>query len=151
MKASQLLPNKFKPLGWILLIIGLIIGLFLVATDYESELLTTKVFALFHHSFFHYELSVFTVIDNSIADELTAISIIIGGILVGFSKEKVEDEFIEKLRSDSLKWAILVNYIILFVAIVFIYDFDFLDVLVFNMFTPLLFYIFRFNLLKSRS
>ncbi len=84
-------------------------------------------------------------------DEIISIFIIIGGLIVGFSKEKIEDEFIYKLRNDSLVWAIIFNYIVLLFAIVFVYDFTFFDVLVFNMFTPLLFFIVRFNFLKLKS
>jgi len=71
--------------------------------------------------------------------------------LVGFTKEKVEDEFIYKLRKDSLVWALIFNYAVLIFTIIFVYDFAFFDVLVFNMFTPLVFFVFRFNFLKFKS
>lgn len=150
MKTTYLLSHKFKTYGWILLIIGSILGIVLFIADYESNFLHTRVLALFHDPILG-EKGFFKVIDNSIADELVSLIIIVGGVLVGFSKEKTEDEFIQKLRTDSLIWAIVVNYSILALAIVFVYEFDFFDVLVFNMFTPLLFFIFRFNFLKSRA
>ena len=78
-------------------------------------------------------------------------SAIIGGLLVGFTKEKVEDEFIYKLRNDSLVWAIIFNYMILVFTILFVYEFTFFHVLVFNMFTPLLFFVFRFNFIRLKS
>ncbi len=80
-----------------------------------------------------------------------ALAIIIGGLLVGFTKEKVEDEFIYKLRKDSLVWAIIFNYAVLIFTIIFVYSLTFFDVLVFNMFTPLIFFIVRFNFLKHKS
>ncbi len=43
------------------------------------------------------------------------------------------------------------NYSVLLIAILFVYDFAFFDVLVFNMFTPLIFFILRFNFLKLKS
>ena len=92
----------------------------------------------------------FKIVENSVIDEIIAIAIIVGGLLVGFSKEKVEDEFIYKLRKDSLVWAIIFNYVILLLAIIFVYDFTFFDILVFNMFTPIIFFVVRFNFLKGR-
>ena len=152
MKTNYLLPNKYKLFGWILFIMGLIGGIYLVGTDYESDVLNLKVFALYYDGTFFTENSgFFKIIENSIVDELVSIAIIIGGLVVGFTREKVEDEFIYKLRKDSLVWAIIANYIILLLTIIFVYNFTFFDVLVFNMFTPLLFFIIRFNFLKLKS
>lgn len=154
MKTNYLLPNKYKTIGWILFIIGLIAGIFLYTCEYESDALTIKVLSLYFDPFIigiQEEASFFKIIENSIVDELAALAIIIGGLIVGFSKEKIEDEFIYKLRKDSLVWAIIFNYVVLILAIVFVYDFTFFDVLVFNMFTPLIFFIVRFNFLKRKS
>ena len=151
MKTNYLLPNKYKTVGWILFIIGLIGGIFIYLSDYESDALTVNVLSVYNESFLGSEKGFFQIIENSILDELIALAIITGGLLVGFSKEKVEDEFIYKLRKDSLVWAIIFNYAVLILTIVFVYDLAFFDVLVFNMFTPLLFFIFRFNFLKHKS
>lgn len=152
MKTNYLLPYKYKTFGWILLLIGIIVGFSLVLTDYESDFLNVKVLAIFNDDgIFNDHKGFFKIINNSILDELVAIAIIIGGLLVGFSKEKIEDEFIYKLRKDSLVWAIIFNYMVLLVTVIFVYGFTFFDVLVFNMFTPLLFFIIRFNFLKIKS
>lgn len=87
---------------------------------------------------------------GGIFDELVSVFIIVGGFLVGFTKEKIEDEFIYKLRKDSLVWALIVNYSILLVAILFVYDMTFLHILFFNMFTTLVFFVIRFTVLKSK-
>lgn len=154
MKTNYLLPNKYKPLGWILLVLGIIGGIFVIIEDYESDILRIQVLAIIiENNFLKPEdgYSYFKFLTNDIIDELSSIFIIIGGLIIGFTKEKVEDEFIYKLRKDSLVWALIVNYIILIIAIIFIYTFTFFDVLVFNMFTPLLFFIIRFNFLKHKS
>tara|TARA_R110000868_G_scaffold203572_1_gene451437 strand:- start:1528 stop:1995 length:468 start_codon:yes stop_codon:yes gene_type:complete len=150
MKMHYLLPNKYKTIGWILFILGLIGGVFLFMTDYESDALTVKVLSIYNNDF-GTDYGFFKLIENSIVDELASLAIIIGGLLVGFTKEKVEDEFIYKLRKDSLVWAIIANYIILMLTIIFVYSLTFFDVLVFNMFTPLIFFIVRFNFLKLKS
>ena len=152
MKTNYLLPNKYKTVGWILFITGIFSGLFLVFNEYESDALTIKVLSIYNgQSIIGNHQGFFKFIENSIVDELITIAIIIGGLLVGFSKEKIEDEFIYKLRKDSLVWALIFNYVILLFATLFIYDFAFFDVLVFNMFTPLVFFVFRFNFLKFKS
>ncbi len=97
------------------------------------------------------DLQLFEIIETGISSELASIAIIVGGLIVGFSKEKIEDEFIYKLRKDSLVWAIIFNYFILTLTIIFIYDLSFFHVLIYNMFTPLLFFIIRFNFLKLKS
>lgn len=154
MKADYLISNRYKIPGWILLISGLIVGVFLMLSEFESEVLKTKVLAIYNDNTIFSndeDAGFFKIIENSILDEIIALAIIIGGLLVGFSKEKVEDEFIYKLRKDSLVWAIIFNYIVLMFAIIFIYEFTFFDVLVYNMFTPLLFFIIRFNFLKAKA
>ena len=120
--------------------------------EYETDALTINVLSIYNgNSIFGSGGGFFKIIENSILDELISLAIIIGGLIVGFSKEKIEDEFIYKLRKDSLVWALLFNYMVLVFAILFIYDFTFFDVLVFNMFTPLIFFIVRFNFLKHKS
>ncbi len=151
MKTNYLLPNKYKTVGWILFILGLIGGIFIYLSDYESDALTVNVLSIYSESFIESEKGFFQITENSILDELIALAIIAGGLLVGFTREKVEDEYIYKLRKDSLVWAIIFNYAILILTIIFVYELAFFDVLVFNMFTPLLFFIFRFNFLKLRS
>lgn len=151
MKTNYLLPNKYKKLGWILFILGILGGLYMYLTDFDStEVLKTKVLSIYDNQIFK-DSSFFKIIENGVFDEICAILIILGGLLVGFTKEKQEDEYIYKLRKDSLVWALIVNYVILVVAILFVYDMTFFDVLIFNMFTPLLFFVFRFNFLKMKN
>lgn len=119
--------------------------------DFIFGLPTINVLSIFNDDkIFDSNKKLFKIIENSIIDELASLAIIIGGLLVGFTKEKVEDEFIYKLRKDSLVWVIIFNYVILVLTIVFVYNFTFLHILIFNMFTPLLFFIIRFNFLKLK-
>lgn len=152
MKSNYLLPNKYKTFGWILFVLGLISGITLYFFEYETDLLTTKVLSIYNNdSIFGKTKGFFKIIENSILDELIALAIIIGGLIVVFSKEKVEDEFIYKLRTESLIWAVIFNYAILIFTILFIYELTFFNVIVFNMFTPIIFFVFRFNFLKLKS
>lgn len=152
MKTNYLLPNKYKLIGWILFIIGILAGILMYAQLIDGEMLQMKVLAIYDDdNIFGEGEGFFKFIENGVLDEIVAITIILGGLIVGFSREKIEDEFIYKLRKDSLVWAIIFNYVILIIALIFVYGFTFFDVLVFNMFTPLIFFIVRFNFLKLKS
>ena len=151
MKTNYLLPHKYKILGWILFIIGIIYGLVFAYSGYDYEPIQIKVLSIFNEGLLDgNDLQLFEIIETGISSELASIAIIVGGLIVGFSKEKIEDEFIYKLRKDSLVWAIIFNYFILTLTIIFIYDLSFFHVLIYNMFTPLLFFIIRFNFLKLK-
>ncbi len=79
---------------------------------------------------------------------LTAIAMLFlfgGLLLVAFSKEKVEDEQILQLRLDSLHWAIYLNYLILIIGVFVTPTFQFIGILLFNLWAPLLFFIIRFR------
>jgi len=143
---NYLLSNKFKKPGWILFSFGIMLGIIHVFNNYESDFLTTKVISLFHNDIIVSENNgLLSVINNSVIDELLSLMIITGGLMVGFSKEKIEDEFISKIRLSSLKWAILINYGILLFATLFFYHTNFMNVMIYNMFTPLIIFIVRFN------
>ena len=76
---------------------------------------------------------------------------IIGAMLVSFSKEKNEDEYIAGLRLSSLLWAVFVSYVLLLAAFLLVYGSPFLDVMVYNMFTILIIFITRFNYLMYKN
>tara|TARA_R110002096_G_scaffold434373_1_gene655743 strand:+ start:766 stop:1236 length:471 start_codon:yes stop_codon:yes gene_type:complete len=150
METNYLLPNKYKKLGWILFILGILGGVFIYVIGFDpTEYLKMNVLSFYHDPYIG-EPTFFKIIENGVLDELISIFIILGGLLVGFTKEKIEDEFIYKLRKDSLVWALIVNYSILMITILFVFDLAFFHVLMFNMFTPLLFFVIRFTTLKSK-
>jgi hypothetical protein len=74
-------------------------------------------------------------------------------LFIAFAREKQEDEFIGKLRLESLQWAVLFNYALLLLATWLIHGLGYIDVMMYNMLTILLFFIIRFHvvLYKNRS
>ena len=144
MTIHYLLPNSYKKIGWLLLAPSAILGLTVVITDYNPEFLNFSVPALFGDPIMG-ERVVFSWIENNILNEILGVLVIIGGILVAFSKEICEDEYISKIRLESLVWSVYVNYAILIFSLLLIYDLSFLWVMIFNMFTVLIFFIARFN------
>lgn len=144
MRANYLFPHKFKRLGWGVLIPSLILGFIGVAGNWEPSFLDFKVPAIAVDEFMG-EKQFFGMTENNILNEIMGALIIVSGLLVAFSKEKVEDEYIAKTRLESLVWATYLNYGILLIALLFVYDLSFFWVMIFNMFTLLLFFIVRFN------
>jgi hypothetical protein len=80
-----------------------------------------------------------------ILSALASILIVFGLLIIAFAKEKIEDEQIIKLRLESLQWAIYLNYAIFILGIAFTSNFHYRDILLLNIWTPLIFFIVRFK------
>ena len=145
MKLNYLFPNKYKKIGWLIFIPSAIIGLATLIFEFEPNSLDFNMPAIFVDELFSVNKKTFRMVTNNILNEILGVLIVISTFLVAFSKEKSEDEYISKIRFESLAWAVYFNYAILILTFLFIYDFAFLWVMVFNMFTVLLFFIVRFN------
>ena len=151
MNSRFLITHKYKPLGWFLFGIGLVLGIILMVNDYDYPNWEVHVFPLIGETGFWSSNPAFEWNVNNISDEIASLLIIIGGILVAFSKTRDEDEYISKIRMESLIWATYVNYFILILAILFVFDMSFFSVLIYNMFTILLFFMVRFHYLLYKS
>ena len=150
MANKLLLSNKFKKLGWCLLIPSFGLGIYLIATDFQPAWLQAKTFSIFSDDFSSNK-KFFSWTDVNLTNTLVGSLFIIGALLVGFSKEKNEDEFIANIRFTSLLWAVLVSNILLLLCFVGVYGTAFLDVMVYNMFTVLLIFIIRFNYILYKN
>ena len=76
---------------------------------------------------------------------ITMLFMVMGLLLVAFSKEKIEDEQIAQLRLESLQWAVYLNYFVLIASALFMTHQDFKDILYLNLWVPLAFFIIRFR------
>ena len=149
MQHQFLLSNRFKIIGWALFIPAVILGIINFTKGYDWLSINVTVPALIEEQLMdktHY----FTMVNTNITNTLIGLLFITGGLLVSFSKEKNEDEFIQSLRLTSLSWAVLVNYVLLAFAFAFIYGIAFIQVMIYNMFTTLVIYIIRFNYVLYR-
>ena len=161
MKTNYLLPNKYKKVGLILFILGVISSIMLFfdilsinsSSWFNPELHKIKVLALFYYfdPINQDSRTFFKIIEKNIGSEVVVLLLIIGGLIISFSKEKLEDEFISKLRLESMIWSFFINYLILLFSLLFFYGDTFLYVMALNILTPLLIFIARFNFLKYKS
>jgi len=143
MKTDYLLPNRYKKIGWIIFVPAVLLGFITLVFQFEPSFLDVKLFALVDSSPFG-DTNYLGLTETNALDEVLSVLIIIGSLLVAFSKTKNEDEYITKIRLESLVWAIYVNYIILLVCIIFLYNYAFFYALVVNIFTVLLCFVARF-------
>jgi len=150
MTRRLLLPNQCKTVGWAILIPATIAGIILVIGGFGANWVNAKVLALFNEEILGHT-QFFTIITTNVTNTLVGSLFIIGGLMVSFSKEKKEDEFIANLRLSSLLWSVWVNYILLLIAFIFIYGSAFFNVMVYNMFTILIIFIIRFNYILYKS
>jgi len=141
---SILIPYKLKIIGWFLFLPSLITGIILIIGDFESPI-DSKInfFAICYNETFG-KTKYFGITTIDLIPNLTAVLFLIGGLIIIFSKEKIEDEFINSIRLNALQWAVFTNYLCLLLAIVFVYGIPFFNIMVYNMFTVILIYIPRF-------
>lgn len=147
MEPRFLFPHRFKVIGWVIAVPSIILGLFVLINDLRFDFLTVKVpFKYFFASEFlsfnekGNEFSVF-----NFTDEIAIIGSIIGLLLIAFSKVKVEDEYVSQIRLESLQWAVYLNFALLIIATLLVYGLAYYIVAIYNMITPLLFFVVRFH------
>lgn len=135
MNNVYLIPNRFKIGGWVVLIPSIVLGIIHLFNDtFMWEALDWSVPWYW-----------FNAPSDNFTNELLMLLVLFSALIVAFSKTKEEDEYVQKIRLDSLVWSMYLNYGIVFLGIVGVYGFAFLNVLVFNLFTPLFIFIARFN------
>jgi small-conductance mechanosensitive channel len=139
-----LLPHKMKKIGWLLAIPAAVLMILYMHFDFTFSFLDYYRKAA-HISFDNGFL--FNIQSNNFTDEIGSIVLIIGLLFIAYSREKDEDERIAKLRLESLLWAVLVNSILIILAIIFFYSVQFLRIMAYNICTPLILFIARFNLI----
>jgi hypothetical protein len=148
MTQSLLLPHRFKKIGWLLLIPATILGIYLISQGFSANLIHTKVFSFFNSpilSLSKHSYAPFSIIYVDVTNTIAGVLFLTASVFVGFSKEKKEDEFIEKLRLSSLLWAVWVSNILLLIGFLFFYELSFFYIMIFNMFTVQIIFIARFN------
>ena len=142
MKNKLLLSKKYKLIGIIVLFPFVILGILNVYKDFQLSFLQLPLTDQYLNSF--------DFNDKNFTNEVALSGVIVGLLLIAFSREKMEDEFINKIRLESWQWAVLINYILLLFANWLIYGTEFLQVMLYNMLTILIIFIIRFHWSLSR-
>lgn len=146
MKTNRyLLPNYFGSIGWILSVPSAVVLLvYLFGKPWDA--IPPDFF--FKLEIWHKVLTVFS--GDSILAAICMVLLSVGLLFVAFSREKIEDEYITKLRGDSLIWAVVANTILMAVLSVLVYGGWFLYVSLFNLYMVLVLFIIKFRVTLNR-
>lgn len=136
MKNSLLIPNKYKVIGWGVFLAFLIAAI--ITSKYNYKI---PGFQLYYPK----DEGIGFGTDFNLTDEVAYVGIFIGLLMVCFSKEKIEDEYINHLRLKAWQWSVLINYIILIGIIFSFYGLSFVFYMTFNSVTMFLVFIVKFN------
>lgn len=121
------LPYFYKPIGYIIFALGIM--WWFIAQQYSINL-QTSVFALISS---YVSTTVFSVVKTNLSDEISLILTLTGGLFIVFSKEKDENNQIQKIKLRTLFWALLINQIILIFSTLFLYGTAFIAVVLINL------------------
>lgn len=151
MNTLQLFPNRYKKLGWFIFVPSLILGLLSLSNILNFPEISLPVFYNSGFPLSNEESGMFKNTEINFFPNLFGILIIIGGILIGCSKEKIEDEYISSLRLKSVFWSLIVTYSIVLVLFLTVFGALFFTIMILIMFLPLVLYVFRFNYLLLKK
>ena len=140
---NYLFNYKYKKIsGWIFYLL-IPVGLFLLLTERIQDIFVVNVFSIFSYEWIGSERTGFGWIENGLGDEIFTLLIIISGLVNSFSKEKIEDELISRIRLESLSLSLFISFGLIIISTFLVYNLNYMYVLVFNLFLI----IFLFNLL----
>lgn len=144
MKTHFLFPASCRRIGWILFVPGLLLGVAIACFDSLNELAELPVFAVWDGGILSPPV-VMGITHNNIIDEVAVALIISGGMMVGFSKTRDEDEFIGSIRYESLVWAMYVNFGLVFFTNLLVYGSAYWYFMLLNIIGMLVFFVCRFH------
>lgn len=130
MKNLWLLPQWCRKAGWVLFIPCAILGLYIIFVEEYAPM----------------NIEFYPALKANIA----IIGTLIGLYMVAFSKEKIEDEFINALRMDAMIKAFILNSIIIALGSLAVYGIQYVYMLSITQYFVLLAYIiiFQYNMHK---
>ena len=147
---NYLFNYKFKKISdWIFYLL-IPVGLFLFLTERIQDIFVVNVFSIFSYEWIGSERTGFGWIENGLGDEVFTLLIIVSGIVNSFSKEKIEDELISRIRLESLSLSLFISFGLIIISTFLVYNLNYMYVLISNLFLIILLFnlIFKFRLYK---
>jgi hypothetical protein len=123
---SLLLPYRWKWVGIILTLAGIILSVLFFWFDFRFKI---PVFALYSAFI---ETKICEVIRTNFADEMVLLTLLSGMALITFSREKNEPEGLDLIRLKAMFRAVISNTVFLLFSVLFIYGSGFMAILVMN-------------------
>ena len=134
-----MLPYKYKIPGYIMVSAGFILVILFFSVNFRFQI---PVFAIVSS---YMETRFLTTFKTNFADETILFLLLAGFILVVFSREKTEYEFIQSIRFKAAVKAALINSLLLVFSILFIYGSIFKAIVILCIFLPFILYLIFFN------
>ena len=142
--SEHLLPHRYKWIGIILVITGIVFAWLTYRLNFRIEL---PVFAIVS-SFVETRFLIFS--RTNFTDELTILLILPGLLLIVFSEEKAEHHYYKVIRAQSLTRAVAANSIFVLFCVLFVFGSSFLTVVIINLFSTFVFYLVFFYYFRKK-
>lgn len=143
----SLLPNKFKNLGWLLIIPGFFLSILRFYYGIKLRMFDIKVFAIYSN---YIDTKYFSVIENQVSEEIAGTLLLLGLLILAFHKEKEETDIIVRIRYESLLTSLLINSAFMLVSLLFVFGIGFVEMMIINIFSQLILFIVVFRLKMFR-
>lgn len=145
-----LLPAKFRFVGSIFFIAGIVAGILRFYLGVKPKLLNIKVFAVYSE---YLDEKYLKSVNNNLGEEITIFLIITGLFLIAFSREKTEDPETARIRYISMIISFYLSFLFLLAANFLTFGFAFIYMLIVFSGLPLAAYIlvFQFHMYLYRK
>lgn len=147
MKSNLLLPHRFKLTGLLIFLPGFAGGIAALFFGWTPEWMTVELPMWLPGV----SGTIFQPAKNILIDEVALTFTMSGLLLMAFSREKQEDEFIRHTRLESLQWSFLISLVLFVVASWVVYNDWYWYVLIFNMISIPVFFLIRFHWVLYRA
>ena len=144
MKNTYLFPNSYRRIGQILAIpLALLCGYYLFFAD--GDLLPCRMFSVLSFELFS-SVEWFTMVETDAMRQISIVLFTISLLFIAFSREKEEDEYMEYLRSRSMRWAMLISGIVTIVVTLLVYNLAYLYFVFINLYLILILFILKYRI-----
>ncbi|KQB99163.1 hypothetical protein [Pedobacter sp. Hv1] len=145
MKSKFLFPTWCSIVGYLLAIPGFVLGYLNIFKKYEIPNFGFQLRA---------KDNLFEKAVENFTNELAIFLVVIGLVLIAFSKNKREDELSARIRLNALYWSVMIYYVLYCLALLYsmvIGEIPFVGdhASELNIFTPLVIFVIRYSYLKS--
>ncbi|MDR3261868.1 MAG: hypothetical protein LBT78_08545 [Tannerella sp.] len=145
MKKSYLFPTCFQKIGWSITLPILAWALFQIIFQVDLNF-DLKMFAFVEgNNFGSSSVSFFKMVNTSFFATFFQVLLIIGLCFVAFAKRRDEDEYISKIREQSLVWSMLVGSSVLVILTLLVYGDWYIYIILYDIDFVLLLFVCKFN------
>jgi len=141
---SYLLPRGFRFVGVIFTGLGTILGIMRFYFDFKPDMFDQKVFAVYS---VYLKTRTMKVESNQLIEEIVGLLVILGLLMIAFSREKDENPQISSIRLKAFFISFYINTAFLIFSILFTYGLAFIYMTVLYLVLPLSVYIIAFQIL----